>query len=312
MSTVKFTKSTVFRIIGIAGTIAGAIIYVRNPSWPTPDKILVYLTFVFMAFGQAKAMLKHLLPFIVLLLVYESFRGLASTLNHNVNYLWMPGVDKLFFGNLPTSTLQNWLWQGKPMWWDFGFYFVYMMHFILPITLALLVWKFKESHYWQVVSTYVVVSFMGFLTFLLFPASPPWLASDKGLIQPVVHTSNYVFGALGFHDFPTLYSKISPNPVAAIPSLHAAYGTLLVIFTYKLFGKKWAALAFLYPLIIYVGTVYSGEHYVIDEVLGAFYAIAAYLLVRWLFNNTHLQKKFNSLVHYKNDVRSRIKIRPRQ
>lgn len=303
----KLNKSTVFRIIGALGSVAGVTIFVRNPSWPTPDKIIVFLTLVFMALGQAKAMLKHLAPFIVLLLIYESFRGLVPGLNGNVNYMWMPGVDKFFFGNLPTSTLQNWLWQGTPQWYDFAFYLVYMLHFILPIGLAIAVWKLRESHYWQVVSTFVIVSFMGFLTFLLFPAAPPWLASDKGLIQPIVHTSNYVFAALGFHDFPTLYSKISPNPVAAVPSLHAAYGTLLVIFAYKLFGKKWALLAALYPLIIYVGTVYSGEHYVIDEVLGALYAIVAYLIGAWLFHDNRLQKKFNSLVHYKSNASTRSK-----
>ncbi len=300
----NINKANIFRAIGVLGTVAGTIVYARNPSWPTPDKILVYLTFVFMAFGQAKAMLKHLLPFIILLLVYESFRGLAPALNKNVNYMWMVDVDKFFFGGtLPTQTLQNWLWQGKPMWYDFGFYFVYMLHFILPISLALLVWKKREDHYWQVVMTFVAVSFMGFITFLLFPAAPPWLASEKGLITPIVHTSNFVFGALGFHDFPTLYSKISPNPVAAVPSLHAAYGTLLVIFSYRLFGKKWALLAALYPAIIYVGTVYSGEHYVIDEVLGALYAFAAYFLVRWIFHNENIQKRLNSLVHYRSNAR---------
>jgi len=296
---VNINKNQLYRYVGILGTAAGIVIYARNPSWPTPDKIIVFLTFVFMAIGQAKEMLKHLLPFVVLLLVYDSFRGLVPGLNSHVNYLWMPHADKFLFGNLPTWTLQHWFWSGSVAWYDFVFYAFYMLHFILPIGLALLVWKLRESHYWQVVSTYVVVSFMGFLTFLLFPAAPPWLASDKGLITPIAHISNNVFASLGFHNFPTLYNKISPNPVAAVPSLHAAYATLLVIFVYKLFGKRWALLACIYPLVIWVGTVYSGEHYAIDEILGIVYAFVAYFGVRWLFNHEPLQRKFNQLFHTK-------------
>lgn len=242
-----------------------------------------------MMFAQAKEMLKHLLPFVALLLVYESFRGLVPHLNANVNYLWMPDVDKLLFGGtLPTVTLQQWWWHGSVVWYDFVFYLAYMLHFILPIGLALVIWKYREKFYWQYITTYLLVSFAGFITFLLFPAAPPWLASDKNLIPHVTHVSTDIFRALGVQDFPSVYNKISPNPVAAVPSLHAAYATLLVIFTYKLFGKRWALLTCIYPLIIFVGTVYSGEHYAIDEIIGLVYAVIGYAVVAWLFHNTKL------------------------
>jgi membrane-associated phospholipid phosphatase len=132
---------------------------------------------------------------------------------------------------------------------------------------------------------------MGFLTFLAFPAAPPWMAVEKGLIPPITRISSQIWAALGIQDFPSVYNKISPNPVAAVPSLHAAYATLLVIFIYKAFGKKWALVAAIYPFIIYVGTVYSGEHYAIDEILGGLYALVAYFAVK-LFIRYQLYTKF--------------------
>ncbi|MEI7683245.1 MAG: phosphatase PAP2 family protein [Candidatus Saccharibacteria bacterium] len=278
-------RNNIWRLIGVAGTIVCAGLFIIHPSWPTPDKLIIFLTFVFMTVGQAKEMLKHLLPFVALLLVYESFRGLVPQLNSHVNYMWMVSADKFLFGRLPTHTLQNWWWHGAVQWFDFIFYLAYMLHFIIPISLALLIWKYREKSYWQYVSTYLVVSFFGFLTFLIFPAAPPWLASDKGLIQPITRVSSYIFGALGVQNFPSVYNKISPNPVAAVPSLHAAYATLLVIFVYKLFGWRWALLACIYPLLIFVGTVYMGEHYAIDEILGIVYAVGAYLIVSWIFSD---------------------------
>ena len=273
-------KFRLWRLVGVLGTLSCLILFAFNPSFPTPDKILVFLTFVFMMFGSAKELLKRLLPFVGLLLVYESFRGLVPKLNSHVNYTWMPRVDRLLFGELPTITFQRWWWHGHVQWYDFVFYLPYVLHFIMPIGLALLVWRYREKLYWRVVTTFLVVSFLGFVTFLAFPAAPPWLASDKGYITHIERISSDVWYSLGFKDFPSVYNKISPNPVAAVPSLHAAYATLVFLFVYRLFGKKWGLLALLQPLLIYIGTVYQGEHYMIDELIGGLYALVAYMGVK--------------------------------
>ncbi len=277
------TARHVWKITGVVGTVVLAVIFIRRPSFPSPDKLLVFLTFFFMIFGQAKAMLKRFLPFVLLLLVYESFRGLAAQLNSHVNYLWMPAADRWLFGELPTITLQRWLWHNHVQWYDFFVYIFYMLHFVLPLGLALLIWKTREKYYWQYMCTYVMLSFAGFLTYLLFPAAPPWMAADKGLIPPISRISSDVWAALGINDFPTLYHRIAPNPVAAVPSLHAAYATLFTIFVTKLFGKKWGVLSLVYPFSIFFGTVYQGEHYAIDAILGIIYAVAAFMLTALLF-----------------------------
>jgi membrane-associated phospholipid phosphatase len=265
------------RLIGAVGTILFFILFIRTPSFPTPDKILVFATLVAMAFGQARELLKRFVPFVVLLLVYESFRGLVPELNMRVNYLFMPAADRfLFFGRLPTEVLQHWWWHGRVMWYDFVFYGAYTLHFVLPFALATVVWKTREKHYWRIVTAFLLVSFGGFLTYLAFPAAPPWLASDKGLIEPITRVSSHIFAAFGIHDFPSVYNKISPNPVAAMPSLHAAYSVLFALFVIKLFTGRWRWLAWVYPVLIMLGTVYMGEHYVIDALAGIAYAIAGY------------------------------------
>ncbi len=265
------------RVIGAIGTLLFLGLFIRTPSFPTPDKILVFATFAAMVFGQARELLKRFVPFVVLLLVYESFRGLVPQLNMRVNYLFMPAADEfLFFGKLPTEVLQNWWWHGRVMWYDFLFYGVYTLHFVLPFALAAVVWKTREQHYWRIITAFLLVSFAGFLTYLAFPAAPPWLASDKGLIEPITRVSSHIFAAFGVHDFPSVYNKISPNPVAAMPSLHAAYSVLFALFVTKLFNTRWRWTAWVYPLLIMLGTVYMGEHYVIDALAGILYAVAGY------------------------------------
>lgn len=281
----KTTSRQIVRIIGAVGAIAYVIFFAIRPSFPTPDKILIFLIFASMYFGQTKELLKRFLPFVTLLVIYESFRGLAHTLNTHVNFTFMAKFDIWLFGSLPTASLQHWLWHGVVRWYDFVFYFVYTLHFIMPLALAVLVWKLRDHYYWRFVSSYVALSFAGFLTYLLYPAAPPWMASEMGYIQPIVRVSSSVWYALGVHDYPSLYSKIAPNPVAAVPSLHAAYAILFVIYIFKLFGKKWGTVALLYPFLMCFGIVYEGEHYVFDVILGAIYAFLAFFLVERFFNH---------------------------
>jgi hypothetical protein len=216
-------------------------------------------------------------PFVALLLVYESFRGIVPQLNQRVNFMWMVDVDRLiFFGTLPTTTMQNWWWHGQAQWYDFVFYLPYMLHFVLPFALAIVVWKVRESEYWRYITAFVGMSFVAFLIFLAFPAAPPWMASNLGYIEPISRVSSSVWFTLGINDFPSLYNQVAPNPVAAVPSLHAAYATLFSMFVIKFFKSRWSYASIVYPLLIYVGTVYQGEHYAIDEILGAVLAIAAF------------------------------------
>ena len=273
----------IFQFVGIIGTLVCVVIFVKEPSFPTPDKLLVFLTFVFLCFNQGLSLLKRLSPFVGLLLVYESFRGIADRLNTNVHFTPMIRFDEWMFGSLPTAALQRWWWHGSVRWYDFVFYTPYVLHFVFPVGLALLVWKLREPYYWRVIGMYVLLSFAGFLTYLLYPAAPPWMASDLGYIQPITRVSSHVWSALGLHDFPSFYREVSPNPVAAVPSLHAAYAILLSIIIYKLFGKKWGTLSLIYPLILSVGIVYQGEHYAIDVILGAIYAFGTYYLVQWAY-----------------------------
>jgi hypothetical protein len=269
--------ATLGQVVGLVGTVLLSAVFVSDPSFPTPDKVVVFVFFFCMIFRQAMFVLKRLLPFILILLVYDSFRGIADQLNTKVNYDFPPAADRWLFGELPTAMLQDLLWHGQVRWYDFALYLPYLMHFVLPVGLAILIWKTKQSYYWRYVTAFSLVSFGAFFTFLLFPAAPPWLASDTGHIEPITRISSDVWFRLGLTDFPSVYNHISPNPVAAVPSLHAAWAFLVFLYVYKFYGRKWGVLASLYPLVIFFGTVYQGEHYFIDVVLGVIYGLAAYL-----------------------------------
>ncbi len=275
-------KRYVTRIVGAAGTLALLAIFIHSPSFPTPDKLFVFLFFSFLAIGQGWELFKRLFPFVAVILLYESFRSVADHLNSHVNYSLAPHLDRLIFGSLPTASLQKWLWHGHVQWYDIVLYIPYMLFFIIPLFLAILVWKMREQHYWEVIIAYSVLFYSAFLTFLLMPTAPPWLASQNHYIRPITRVSSYVWNSLGIHNFPSVYNHLAPNPVAAFPSLHAGVSTLFSIIIFKLFGWRWGLVSLAYPLLIYFGVVYEGEHYASDVIVGALYAFAAYYLTPYL------------------------------
>jgi hypothetical protein len=187
-------------------------------------------------------------------------------------------ADEFLFGRLPTVILQDILFVADhPTWYDYVFTLTYLLHFTLPLGFALLLWTRDRSSFHRFITALTVLSFAGFLTYLFYPAMPPWLASYNGIIPPLhdvmVRTTDLFKRGPGL---PTLYVIMSPNMVAAMPSLHAAYPMMVYLYAVAVFGKK-GHLFLPYVLIVWIGIVYTANHWVIDVIAGALYALVVFL-----------------------------------
>lgn len=265
--------------------VAVAALIGQRTFW-TPDTLFIALLVIFAVFGQARPFLLRFAPLILLLLAYESFRSIVPHLNTNVHFWEMIDFD-LWFGRgiLPTEWLQSFMWNGYLQWYDFYFYFLYTIHFLMPIALGVLIWKkFGDALYWQFMLALILLSYGAFLTYLLFPAAPPWMASDLGYIDPIRRISSDIWWAMGIKDFSSFYANLSPNPVAAVPSLHSAYPALFALFINRMYGLKKSWWVWFYPASLWLGVVYLGEHYVIDVILGLIYAVLAYVAADVFFD----------------------------
>lgn len=257
--------------------LAFALLVYKRTFW-TPDTLFIVLLVLSVVFGQTRAFLVRFLPLVSLLLLYELFRGIADDLNGTVHFTEMIDFDRwMFFGSLPTVVLQEWWWRGVVRWYDFYFYFLYTIHFLMPLGLAVLLWKKAPRHYWPFVWGLVVLSFAAFVTYILYPAAPPWMAKDLGYIaEPLHRVSSDIWAAMGIQNFSEVYSRLPANPVAAVPSLHSAYPLIFSLFILQAFGWRRYWWVLIYPVSMWIGVVYMGEHYVIDVILGALYAALAY------------------------------------
>lgn len=273
--------------------LAVALLFLKRSIW-TPDTLLIIILIIGVVFGRTREFIVRFVPFLGLLVVYDSMRGIADDLNSNVHYTEMIGFDRwLAGGTLPTLWLQHELWHGSVMWYDFYFYFLYTMHFLMPVIVGLILWRYRPRLYWPFVWTIVGVSFAAFITYIIFPAAPPWYASEHGFIlEPLHRISSDVWWAMGVQDFSEVYKNISPNAVAAVPSLHSAYPLIASLFLIKAFGLRRVWWVLLYPLSMWVGVVYLGEHYVFDIVWAIIFTSVGILAVRHGFRwyRTHYRR----------------------
>ncbi|HZU39980.1 MAG TPA: phosphatase PAP2 family protein [Solirubrobacteraceae bacterium] len=234
--------------------------------------------------GSARGIVLEWLPFMAILIAYDSLRGSAGHV-FGVHYLPQLDVDRwLFGGTTPTVTLQHWLWHGHVVWYDVLLWCVYLTHFFATPLLAAVLWKLDRPRFRVFAVLVCTLSFLGLATYALYPAAPPWMAADAHLIAPITRIIPAVFAGLHTHSAGSLieHGYQYANNVAAVPSLHTAFALLIAITLWPRAPRPLRPLVALYPLAMAFTLVYTGEHYVFDVVLGWVYTLVAVLLGRAL------------------------------
>jgi membrane-associated phospholipid phosphatase len=227
-------------------------------------------------------------PFIAVLFIYDRLRGYADGLLFHAREVPQIKIEAAIFGRpIPTVWLQEHLWHGAGdlRWWDYATWFIYLTHFFATLIVAAVLWRWAHDRFVRFATMVCVLSLAGFATYVLFPAVPPWLAARHGSIGSANRTIAIVWHHVPIAHFGSLFEKgqTYANNVAAMPSLHAAFSLLIVMYIWRLVPRWWRPLLALYPPAMAFSLVYTGEHYVVDCVAGWAYAVATFVAVNLAF-----------------------------
>ena len=235
--------------------------------------------------GWARSVVLEWLPLALVLAAYDLLRGQADGLLFSAWYRPQLEADSLLFGGtVPTVWLQDRLWHGPSdlRWYDYASWAVYVSYFVATYLLAAVLWFVARDRFRRYVGSVALLAGMGFATFALFPAAPPWLASREGELDWTTRLIGPISGHVPFlsFSFEGLFERGSEysNPVAAVPSLHAAYTLLFTLFLWRSARRARPLLA-AYPPAMAFALVYTAEHYVVDILLGWAYTVAAVWIV---------------------------------
>lgn len=225
------------------------------------------------------------LPIVAVLWVYDLTRGAADSFGIGIHYHVMIDFDSFVFGGqVPTEWLQEHLYEpGAVTPWDVLFTLTYTSYFIVPFALAGYFWARDRLAFKRFTRRLVTLALCGLATYIAFPAAPPWLAGEMGLIGEVHRSTGKGWEVLSVGTA-SLFSKgqASSNLVAAVPSLHTAFVTLVALFLWSRVRRRWLRpLLLLYPLLMGLTLMATGEHYFFDVALGWVYAGAVMAAWGW-------------------------------
>ena len=228
--------------------------------------------------NRAVALVIGWAPFVLLLMAYELMRDVASTLRvppHN-----LAGVERAMFGGYePTMVLQAAIGKlGDADLIDDASSLVYSAHFLLPVVIGAWLWRRSRADFHRFGLSLVVLCALAFLTYVVAPTAPPWLAQP----QSVQHLMQDTVMRSGLPPALTwLYSHHDYNLYAAFPSLHAGFPVLAAAAAWRRNRVAGVVLS-IWAIVVWVTVVYLGEHYVADVVGGILYAVVALAIVSLL------------------------------
>lgn len=145
----------------------------------------------------------------------------------------------------------------------------------LPVTAALFAWLWlrRRGAYVPLRNVFLAANALALVVFAAFPVAPPRLVIASGLVD-ALRTGVGVDlhgGALS-----GLF-----NPYAAVPSMHVAYAALVGTSLWLLADRRPVRLAgALYPALIVLVVVATGNHYLLDAVAGIAMLAGGALVVR--------------------------------
>lgn len=247
---------------------AGGILIWRGVS-VSPDYIFFLLIPVALLSGRFLGFLRDWIPFLVIFLGWEAMRGIADEPDFTPHVADLAALEmRLFGGRLPTAVLQQALDHGVAgRALAYGATVVYFGHFILPLAVGMVLWLVDRVQFVRFATALMGMALVAFVIFLVAPTAPPWYAEARG----VVGGFHKIIGTTLPSAVSPYYTSLNPNPVAAFPSLHAAFPFLGFLALRAVFPRS-AWLVFGWFLLVAFSVVYLGEHYVVDVISGALLA----------------------------------------
>jgi len=247
------------------------------------DHVLVgLLGFLDLYNEKSRLFLRLFFPFILTGIVFDSMRyfywqGIEGRVHVAAPY----ELERRVFG-VGGSTLNEIFENHHGPVFDLACGFAYLTYVGEYLALAfVLFWRGRYRAVRTFARSFLLVNVMGYVTYFIYPAAPPWYVSQYGLgpvrydVGPAAAAAHRFDALLGTRFFDAMYGR-GVDVFGAYPSLHVAYPLIAAVLAFRFSELRWArwtAVGFF--LLMCVSAVYLQHHYVTDVVLGSVYAIVA-------------------------------------
>lgn len=283
----EFTKSRSlsFAAVGIMVVLVFAVLIAFQRFLVMP-KLLVVMLILLVAIltGKFRLLVRDWYAFFAFIYLFDSLRGtiyiLTCKLQLPVYATYALNLEKKLFGTVPPVALQHALLRpdeaGNFSWVEKILTVFYGSHFVGFLLVGFLIWLYKPDLFSRFKTSFYLLTGLGIFFYAVVPTVPPWMAAEQfGLLPPLTRFNAILFNFA----IPDLSNGFDTNPIAAMPSLHAAFPILCSLLLWGIY--RWRSWPFhLYTLVVLFTIIYTGDHYVVDALAGLVLAVACYYIAR--------------------------------
>jgi len=233
-----------------------------------PALIFLAVVPIMTVLNSLEKMSRYWMSVVSMILSYEALQGAVGSLASSRGVYSLYSVDKILLGFNLTGWVQSAF--ASPAVTVLAAVF-YTMHVPLIFATCAVVWFAKRELFGKYFTVMVLTSYAALVTFFLVPTAPPWYAGVAGnLYQSTIAT------ALP-RGFASVLSLAEVDKFAAFPSLHGAYAIIFSYFMIKI-DRRLSLVSIPVTIGILFSTLYLGQHYLIDLIGGATYALIPCLI----------------------------------
>ncbi|CAF0997229.1 unnamed protein product [Rotaria sordida] len=250
--------------------------------------LIIYLALIslYLLSDRTRRLTLAIMIYLTYLFLYDALHLVPNYTVSQVHIYDVYLIEKKYFGisiNGHTMTLNEYFKLHHMPLLDILTGICYLHWIPIPIAYSLYLYRYKSKRdYIDFALTFLLTNILGFIIYYIVPAAPPWYVEIYGFNMNMKVPGNpagfmHFDKITGLRIFSSMYSK-NANVFAAIPSLHAAYPVITVLYG-SLSKRLWLHIGFvLFTLSVWFSAVYSGHHYVIDVLAGGTCAVIAYIL----------------------------------
>ncbi|MGI8434675.1 MAG: phosphatase PAP2 family protein [Nocardioidaceae bacterium] len=156
-------------------------------------------------------------------------------------------------------------------------YLYAVLHYAATPVVFLMSRRRGNWQYWRGYWALVLASGMAVGVYAFYPVAPPRLVPDLDIVDTMRVFSGYGWwGAAA--SAPRGIGDMT-NQYAAMPSMHFGWSLWCAVQMWGFKARVWRVLAVLYPLVLAVIVLATGNHFLLDVLAGALCVLVAYAVV---------------------------------
>ncbi len=228
-----------------------------------PALFFLAAALIMVVLSSKKKMDRYWVSIVSIMVSYEALQGMAGTLATSRGVVSLYSIDRLIWGFNVTGYVQSAFASPAVTFLSSVFY---SLHVPLVVASCLVVWYAKRPLFGKYVTVMVLTTYAALATFILLPTAPPWYSGVASNLYTTAVAASLPHGVTSF------ISLVEIDQFAAFPSLHGAYAIIFSYFMIKV-DRRLALVSIPITIGILFSTLYLGQHYLIDLIGGAAYAL---------------------------------------